>query len=99
MPGIVGILALCLLIAIGFIFSNSNSASRKEIEQEQALKALDDKLVAVNERLETLEKRLGNVEMIVTDAKFVDPPTSGREAINLQTEILELKNIIKNLKS
>ena len=98
MPALVGLLALCLLLIIGYIFSLSNKAFKEGLEQDKQQKALAEQMKAVQDHLGILEKRLGNVEVILTDSQFMDPPTSGREAIDLKSEINELKSIIKNLK-
>jgi len=98
MPALAGLLALCLLLIVGYTFSISNKVSKEGLEQDKQQKALAEQMKAVQEHLALLEKRLGNVEMILTDSQFIDPPTSGREAIDLKSEINELKSIIKNLK-
>ena len=98
MPALAGLLALCLLLIIGYTFSTSNKAFKERLEQDKQQKALAEQLKAVQEQLNIVEKRLGNVEVILTDSQFIDPPTSGREAIDLKSEINELKSIIKNLK-
>ena len=98
MPALAGLLALCLLLIIGYTFSASNKAFKEKVEQDKQQKALAEQVKAVQDHLGILEKRLGNVEVILTDSQFMDPPTSGREAIDLKSEINELKSIIKNLK-
>lgn len=98
MPALAGLLALSLLLIIGYIFSASNKAFKEKMEQDKQQKALTEQVLAVQNHLNTLEKRLNNVEVILTDSQFIDPPTSGREAIDLKSEINELKSIIKNLK-
>lgn len=99
MPIFAGLLALCLfLITIGYTFSLASKAFKKGLEQATKQKALAEQMKAVQEHLNLVEKRLGNVEVILTDSQFMDPPTSGREAIDLKSEINELKSIIKNLK-
>lgn len=98
MPALAGLLALCLLLIIGYTFSASNKAFKERMEQDKQQKALAEQVKAVQDHLGILEKRLHNVEVILTDSQFIDPPTSGREAIDLKSEINELKSIIKNLK-
>jgi len=98
MPALAGLLALCLLLIIGYTFSASNKAFKERMEQDKQQKALAEQVKAVQDHLSVLEKRLNNVEIILTDSQFMDPPTSGREAIDLKSEINELKSIIKNLK-
>lgn len=98
MPALAGLLALCLLLIIAYTFSASNKAFKEKTEQDKQQKALAEQVKAVQDHLGLLEKRLGNVEVILTDSQFMDPPTSGREAIDLKSEINELKSIIKNLK-
>lgn len=66
--------------------------TQKRQEQDQRAQALQEQLQAVQNQLAQLEKRLGNVEAIVTDSQFVDPPTNGREAIDLQAEIRAIKD-------
>ena len=92
------LLILSFLLIIGYTFSIANKALKKGLEQDQQQKALAEQMKVVQEHLNLVEKRLGNVEMILTDSQFMDPPTSGREAIDLKSEINELKSIIKNLK-
>jgi peptidoglycan hydrolase CwlO-like protein len=98
MPALVGLLALCLLLIIGSTFFAFSKASKERAEQDKQQKSLAEQVKAVQNHIGILEKRLGNVEMILTDSQFMDPPTSGREAIDLKSEINELKSIIKNLK-
>jgi len=98
MPALVGILALCLLFVVGFTMSNSDKQSKKERAKEDKLKELDTTVNSLKDTLNDLEKRMANVEDIVTDAKFEEGPVTGREAINLKAEMSELKSIIRNLK-
>lgn len=98
MPALAGLLALCLLLIIGYTVSASNKALKEKMEQDKQQKALAERIQAVQDQLSNLEQRLGNVEVILTDSQFMDPPTSGREAIDLKAEINELKTIIKKLK-
>lgn len=100
MPIFIGLLApfLLFIIIIGYTFSLANKAFKKGLKQDQQQKALAEQMKAVQDNFDVLEKRLGNVEVILTDSQFMDPPTSGREAIDLKSEINELKSIIKNLK-
>lgn len=98
MPALVGLLALCLLLIIGYTFSASNKALQEKIEQDKKQQAILDQVSIVQKQLDEFEQRLNNIETIVTDAKFIDPPTSGREAIDLKAEITALKAIIQNLK-
>lgn len=98
MPTFAGLLALLLLLIIGYAFSLSSKAIKKGLEHDKQQKALAEQMKAVQNHLDVVEKRLGNVEVILTDSQFMDPPTSGREAIDLKSEINELKSIIKNLK-
>jgi len=98
MPALAGLLALCLLLIIGYAFFLSNKALKVGLEQDKQQEALAEQVKSVQNHLGILEKRLGNVEVILTDSQFMDPPTSGREAIDLKSEINELKSMIKNLK-
>lgn len=98
MPALAGLLALCLLLIIGYTVSASNKALKEKMEQDKQQKALAEQIKMVQDQLGNLEQRLGNVEVILTDSQFMDPPTSGREAIDLKAEINELKTIIKKLK-
>lgn len=99
MPAIVGLLALCIFALLMYQFINNKNQSSQAILDDRAQQEM---LLAQVEQLQKavqqLEKRLNNVETIVTDTQFVDPPTSGREAINLQAEIADLKKIIQNLR-
>lgn len=98
MPAIVGLLALCILALLLYLFSNSqNKSSKATLETQEQQKALAAQLAQLQDTVERLEVRLYNVETIVTDTNFVDPPTSGREAIDLQAEIANLKKIIQKL--
>ena len=98
MPILHEILGACFVVfCIYSVVRASRKAAKREELQKQESEALAANLLAVEEKLQGLEKRLTNIEMIVTDAKFVDPPTSGREAIDLKSEITELKSIIMNL--
>ena len=84
-----------LLIALIYV-----SASRKSMKREmvihQQLDNLSNRIAIVSDQFDQLEKRLTNVEMIVTDSKFEEG--SGKEAINLRTELTELKKIIQDIK-
>ncbi len=100
MPVIFGILALCVLLLIGYMIAQT----AKEVvtvskEDDAQQKAIVQQLQQLNQLVADLDKRLRNVEDIVTDVKFEDAPTTGREAINLKSEMNELKMMIKNLKS
>lgn len=66
------------------------------MQKEQEHQAFLDKFVLIEEQMGVLEKRLTNVETIVTDTKFEE--NSAKEAINLKSELIELKDIIKNMK-
>lgn len=100
MPVVFGILALCVLLLIGYMIAQA----AKEVvtvskEDDAQQKAIAQQLQQLNQLVTDLDKRLRNVEDIVTDVKFEDAPTTGREAINLKSEMNELKMMIKNLKS
>ena len=102
MPVLIEILAISLvLFCLFLLYSNRAKAQRRIQEQEQKqtelMNQLDAQISTIQQNVAAFEKRLTNVEMIVTDANFVDPPTSGREAIDLKSELTELKAIIKNL--
>ncbi len=90
------VLAIMILLITGFYISSSRKNFKKELLREKVQNDMTNKLTIVEEQLNGLEKRLTNVEMIVTDSKFTE--NSGREAINLKSELTELKSIIKNLK-
>ncbi len=98
MPAIVGLLALCVFALLMYLLSNQNKQSRTVLDDQTQQQALAQQLEKLQQVVQQLEKRLHNVETIVTDTKFVDPPTSGREAINLQAEIADLKKIIQQLR-
>ncbi|MFK7797250.1 MAG: hypothetical protein AB8E82_07325 [Aureispira sp.] len=96
---IVGLLGLGFFALFGYVLANNQNKSPSGVLDDAAQQEL---LLAQVEQLQKnfkqLEKRLNNVETIVTDAKFIDPPTSGREAIDLQAEIADLKKIIQKLR-
>lgn len=98
MPIILEILAVVIILSSLYWASLSYRNSKKEqAEQKERQKELAAQLSLLQNKLGGLEKRLDNVETIVTDTHFVDPPTTGREAIELQAEMKELKMMIKNL--
>lgn len=75
-----------------------NKKEQKNASEEAAhLKALEQQLNETQAQLDEFQKRLRNVEDIVTDSKFVDPPLTGREAIDLQAEIRALKDKLNRL--
>jgi septal ring factor EnvC (AmiA/AmiB activator) len=86
-----------LLSTIYYVVSSSRKATKREKRQEEQLETLANSLTVMGDQFSNLEKRLTNVETIVTDSKFIDPPTNGREAIDIKSELSELKSIIKNL--
>lgn len=99
MPPIIGILALSILGILLYFFSNSQNKHTQAVLDDRAQQEqLTAQLERLQKTVQQLEQRLNNVETIVTDTKFVDPPTSGREAISLQAEIADLKKIIQNLR-
>ncbi|MGH1335011.1 MAG: hypothetical protein ACRBFS_02710 [Aureispira sp.] len=99
MPPIVGLLALCVLGLLLYLFATSqNKHSQAVLDERAQQEMLASQVEQLQKTVKQLEQRLKNVETIVTDTKFVDPPTSGREAINLQAEIADLKKIIQNLR-
>ncbi len=94
---------LVTLVAIGVLvyFINwlkQNGREQETIAKDNArLKALEQQLQETQDQLGDLQKRLRNVEDIVSDSKFVDPPLTGREAIDLQAEIRALKDKLNRL--
>jgi len=70
MPALAGLLALCLLLIIGYTFSVSNKANKKGLEQDKQQKALAEQMKVVQEHLGIVEKRLGNVEVILRTANL-----------------------------
>lgn len=99
MPPIVILLLICIVAPIvTYQFVKSNRQEQASSENQAQQKELLAQVEQLKNTVQQLEKRLSNVETIVTDAKFIDPPTTGREAINLQAEIADLKKIIQNLR-
>ena len=98
MPILVGILALCVMFLIFGLITNNDKQAQKNETEEARLKALEDSIQNQKITLEDLEKRVLNIEDIVTDVKFEETPTTGREAINLKAEMNELKTMLINLK-
>ena len=96
MPPQIFLLLVVGLIAFAFAYIvMSRKNFKKELLKQQENKALINKITLIEDNLSSLEKRITNVETIVTDTKFEE--NSGREAINLKSELIELKSIIKNL--
>ena len=97
MPPQMFLLLVVGLIAFGasYLFFSRKHVKR-ELQKEQEHKAFLDKFVLLEEQMAVLEKRLTNVETIVTDTKFEE--NSAKEAINLKSELIELKDIIMNMK-
>jgi len=91
------LLIVFILTGVSYFVRSSRNSTKREKRQEEQLETLTNNLTVLGDKFENLEKRLANVETIVTDAKFIDPPTSGREAIDIKSELSELKSIIKNL--
>ena len=90
MPTFAGLFVLLLLFIIGYTVSLSKKAIKKGLEQDTKQKALAEQLKTVQDNFDVLEKRLGNVEVILTDSQFMDPPTSGREAIDLKLSLIHI---------
>lgn len=92
MPLFAAILFMLLAVAwLSTTFRNVRQSNEVQAQNSQALQALQKQLETQKAQLSDLEKRMSNVEAIVTDSKFVDPPVTGREAIDLQAEIRALK--------
>ena len=87
---VVGLIAFALAYVV-----MSRKSFKRELLKQQQHKDLINKITLVEDNLSSLEKRVTNVETIVTDTKFEE--NSGREAINLKSELIELKAIINNL--
>ncbi len=87
---VVGLIAF----AVAYMVMSRKSFKRELLKQQQQ-KEMINKITLIEDNLSSLEKRVTNVETIVTDTKFEE--NSGREAINLKSELIELKSIIKNL--
>lgn len=99
MPLIVVLLAFSLFALLGYVFrSNQNKSTPGVLDDAAQQELLVAQIEQLHKTIKQLEKRLNNVETIVTDTKFIDPPTSGREAIDLQAEIADLKKIIQKLR-
>jgi flagellar basal body-associated protein FliL len=97
MPPQIFLLLVVFLVSFGaayMIFSRKHV--KRELQKEQNQQNFLNKFVLMEEQLAALEKRLSNVETIVTDSKFEE--SSAKEAINLKSELIELKDIIKNMK-
>lgn len=98
MPFILAIVFLCIIGVISFASSELVKINKQAAENERQYQALQEQLKQQEQRYEQLDERLKNIETIVTDIGFIDPPTTGREAINLKSEISELKQIIQQMK-
>lgn len=96
-PLIVSILALAVFALLLQLMLRTRSSDRLTAQKDQQVKALEQRLEEMSELLAQVQKRLSNVEEIVTDSKFVDPPLTGREAIDLQAEIRALKDKLNRL--
>jgi hypothetical protein len=97
MPPQIFLLLVVFLISFGsayLIFSRKHV--KRELQKEQQQQDFLNQFVLMEEQLSALEKRITNVETIVTDTKFEE--NSAKEAINLKSELIELKHIIKNMK-
>lgn len=97
MPPQIFLLLVVFLVSFGsayLLFSRKNV--KRELQKEQQQQAFLDQFVLMEDQLSALEKRITNVETIVTDTKFEE--NSAKEAINLKSELIELKLIIKNMK-
>lgn len=91
---------IVILAFVGFLVLRSQQQQKEQqVASKDAarLKALEQQLQDTQAQLGDLQKRLRNVEDIVTDSKFVDPPLTGREAIDLQAEIRALKDKLNRL--
>ena len=98
MPLLVGILLLVVMFLVYTLISNGDQKIKKNGADEARLKALEETMQIHKINLEELEKRVLNIEDIVTDAKFEDIPSTGKEAINLKAEMNELKLMLIDLK-
>ena len=98
MPLLVGILLLVVMFLVYTLISNGDQKIKKNAAYEARLKALEETMQIHKINLEELEKRVLNIEDIVTDAKFEDIPSTGKEAINLKAEMNELKRMLIDLK-
>ncbi len=97
MPPQIFLLLVVFLVSFGsayLIFSRKHV--KRELQKEQQQQDFLNQFVLMEEQLYALEKRITNVETIVTDTKFEE--NSAKEAINLKSELIELKHIIKNMK-
>ena len=98
MPIFIALLALALLGFLGLSFGNTEKASKKNSLNEARLKTIEEQLTSTRNSIQEIEKRILNIEDIVTDVKFEEVPATGREAINLKVEMSELKAMISSLK-
>lgn len=97
-PQLLFLVVLLALVGALVLRSQQNQKDKQAASKDAArLKTLEQQLQNTQAQLDELHKRLHNVEDIVTDTKFVDPPLTGREAIDLQAEIRALKDKLNRL--
>lgn len=98
MPQLLFLFAVLALVGTFALRSQQNQKDQQAASKDATrLKTLEQQLKNTQTQLDELNKRLRNVEDIVTDTKFVDPPLTGREAIDLQAEIRALKDKLNRL--
>lgn len=97
MPIFIAFAALAMLFVFLTLVRQTDGA-KDILSKAQAAKdqKLQDQLQAIIDHQTKLEKRLKNVELIVTDARFSDLPDA-KDAIDLKQEMNQLKILIKDL--
>lgn len=97
MPFIIALVALGMLFVFLTLVRQTDT-TKDILSKAQAAKdqKLQEQLQAIIDQQNALEKRLKNVELIVTDARFSDLPDA-KDAIDLKQEMNQLKILIKDL--
>ena len=90
--GALGLMAIFLTLVRQTDGANDALKKAQEIRDEK----LQDQLQQIIDKQKDFEKRLNNIELIVTDARFIDPP-DGKDAIDLKQEMDQLRVLIKDL--
>ncbi|MCP4437909.1 MAG: hypothetical protein GY810_03115 [Aureispira sp.] len=94
---VIALAALGLLLVFLTLVRQTDGAKDVLIKAQEAKdQKLQDQLQEIIGKQTSLEKRLKNVELIVTDEKFTDLPDA-KDSIDLKQEMDQLKILIKDL--